>query len=65
MSTASQATSSKATLRRFHDAMNTGDAETISKTIDQTEGGNPMSDLQAMLTASRSRRCAASSPTRG
>jgi hypothetical protein len=38
MPTASQATSSKATLRRFHDAMNTGDAETISKTIDQTEG---------------------------
>lgn len=34
MSTA-QATSNKATCRRFHDAMNTGDAERISKTIDE------------------------------
>lgn len=38
MSTA-QTTSNKATLRRFHDAMNnamnTGDAELISKTIDE------------------------------
>jgi steroid delta-isomerase-like uncharacterized protein len=34
MSTA-QATSNKATFRRFHDAMNTGDAELISKTIDE------------------------------
>ena len=33
MSTA-QATSNKATFRRLHDAMNTGDAELISKTID-------------------------------
>jgi steroid delta-isomerase-like uncharacterized protein len=33
MSTA-QATSNKATFGRFHDAMNTGDAEVISKTID-------------------------------
>jgi hypothetical protein len=38
MSTA-QTTTNKATLRRFQSAMNTGDAETISKTIDQTEGG--------------------------
>jgi steroid delta-isomerase-like uncharacterized protein len=30
-----QATSNKATFRRFHDAMNTGDAELISKTIDE------------------------------
>ena len=30
-----QATSNKAMLRRFHDAMNTGDAELISKTIDE------------------------------
>jgi len=30
-----QATSNKATFRRFHDAMNTGDAEVISKTIDE------------------------------
>ena len=34
MSTA-QATSNKATFRRFCDAMNTGDAELISKTIDE------------------------------
>jgi predicted ester cyclase len=34
MSTA-QATSNKATFRRFHDAMNTGDVELISKTIDE------------------------------
>jgi steroid delta-isomerase-like uncharacterized protein len=34
MSTA-QATSNKATFSRFHDAMNTGDAEVISKTIDE------------------------------
>jgi hypothetical protein len=34
MSTA-QATSNKATLRRFNDAMNTGDAELISKAIDE------------------------------
>ncbi len=34
MSTA-QAESNKATLRRFHDAMNTGGAELISKTIDE------------------------------
>jgi len=34
MSTA-QATSNKATFRRFHDAMSTGDAELISKTIDE------------------------------
>jgi steroid delta-isomerase-like uncharacterized protein len=34
MSTA-QETSNKATFRRFHDAMNTGDAEVISKTIDE------------------------------
>jgi steroid delta-isomerase-like uncharacterized protein len=34
MSTA-QATSNKATFRRFHDAMNTGDPELISKTIDE------------------------------
>jgi hypothetical protein len=39
MSTA-QTTTNKATLRRFQSAMNTGDAETISKTIDETEGGN-------------------------
>ncbi|HZD37140.1 MAG TPA: ester cyclase [Actinomycetes bacterium] len=32
---AAQATSNKATLIRFHDAMNSGDAELISKTIDQ------------------------------
>jgi predicted ester cyclase len=30
-----QATSNKATFRRFHDATNTGDAELISKTIDE------------------------------
>jgi steroid delta-isomerase-like uncharacterized protein len=30
-----QETSNKATLRRFHDAMNTGDPEIISKTIDE------------------------------
>jgi steroid delta-isomerase-like uncharacterized protein len=30
-----QATSNKATFRRFHDAMNTGDSEVISKTIDE------------------------------
>jgi predicted ester cyclase len=30
-----QATSNKATFSRFHDAMNTGDAEVISKTIDE------------------------------
>jgi ketosteroid isomerase-like protein len=47
MSTA-QPTTNKATLRRFQGAMNTGDAETISKTIDETEGGKPMSDLQAI-----------------
>jgi len=35
MSTA-QATTNKATLRRFQRALNTGDTETI----DQTEGGN-------------------------
>jgi steroid delta-isomerase-like uncharacterized protein len=34
MSTA-QETSNKATFRRFHDATNTGDAELISKTIDE------------------------------
>jgi steroid delta-isomerase-like uncharacterized protein len=34
MSTA-QATSNKATFHRFYDAMNTGDAEVISKTIDE------------------------------
>ena len=34
MSTA-QAVSNKATFSRFHDAMNTGDAEVISKTIDE------------------------------
>jgi steroid delta-isomerase-like uncharacterized protein len=34
MSTA-QETSNKATFKRFHDAMNTGDAEIISKTIDE------------------------------
>jgi predicted ester cyclase len=34
MSTA-QATTNKATFSRFHDAMNTGDAEVISKTIDE------------------------------
>jgi steroid delta-isomerase-like uncharacterized protein len=34
MSTA-QAASNKATFSRFHDAMNTGDAEVISKTIDE------------------------------
>jgi hypothetical protein len=34
MSTA-QETSNKATFRRFHDAMNTGDVELISKTIDE------------------------------
>ena len=34
MSTA-QATSNKATIRRFYDAMNTGDGELISKTIDE------------------------------
>jgi hypothetical protein len=39
MSTA-QATTNKATLRRFQSAMNTGDAAAMSKTIDQTEGGN-------------------------
>jgi steroid delta-isomerase-like uncharacterized protein len=30
-----QATSNKATFRRFHDATNTGDAELISRTIDE------------------------------
>jgi steroid delta-isomerase-like uncharacterized protein len=30
-----QTTSNKATLRRFHEAMNTGDGEHISKTIDE------------------------------
>jgi SnoaL-like polyketide cyclase len=30
-----QATSNKATFSRFHDAVNTGDAEVISKTIDE------------------------------
>jgi hypothetical protein len=39
MSTA-QTTADKATPRRFQRAMNTGDAETISTTIDETEGGN-------------------------
>jgi hypothetical protein len=39
MSTA-QTTTNKAALRHFRSAMNTGDAETISKTIDETEGGN-------------------------
>jgi len=34
MSTA-QATANKATFSRFHDAVNTGDAEVISKTIDE------------------------------
>jgi predicted ester cyclase len=34
MSTA-QETSNKATFRRFHDAINTGDVELISKTIDE------------------------------
>jgi predicted ester cyclase len=34
MSTA-QETSNKTTFRRFHDALNTGDAELISKTIDE------------------------------
>jgi steroid delta-isomerase-like uncharacterized protein len=34
MSTA-QATSNKAMFRRFHDAINSGDAEVISKTIDE------------------------------
>jgi hypothetical protein len=37
MSTA-HTTTNKATLRRFQPAMNTGDVETISKTIDETEG---------------------------
>ena len=32
---AAQATANKATLSRFHDAVNTGDAEVISKTIDE------------------------------
>jgi steroid delta-isomerase-like uncharacterized protein len=32
---AAQATSNKATFHRFYDAMNTGDAEVISKTIDE------------------------------
>jgi steroid delta-isomerase-like uncharacterized protein len=32
---AAQATRNKATLRRFHDAINTGDAALISKTIDE------------------------------
>ncbi len=32
---AAQATSNKATFSRFHDATNTGDAEVISKTIDE------------------------------
>jgi hypothetical protein len=39
-STSREETTNQATLRRFQDAMNTGDAGTISKTIDQTEGGN-------------------------
>jgi hypothetical protein len=39
MSTARTATN-KVTLRRFQSAVNTGDAETISKTIVETEGGN-------------------------
>ena len=30
-----QAVSNKATFRRFHDAINTGDAATISKTVDE------------------------------
>jgi uncharacterized protein YggL (DUF469 family) len=34
MSTA-QATTHKVTFSRFHDAMNSGDAEVISKTIDE------------------------------
>ena len=34
MSTA-QTTTNKATFSRFHDAINTGDAEVISKTIDE------------------------------
>jgi hypothetical protein len=33
-------TTNKATLRRFQGAMSTGDVETISKPIDETEGGN-------------------------
>jgi hypothetical protein len=32
--TTAQAASNKATFRRLHDVMNTGDAELISKTID-------------------------------
>ena len=32
---AAQATSNKATFIRFHDAMNTGDVEVVSKTIDE------------------------------
>ena len=32
---AAQATANKATFSRFHDAVNTGDAEVISKTIDE------------------------------
>ena len=43
-----QTTINKVTLSRFRSAMNTGDAETISKTIVETEGGKPMSDLQAI-----------------
>jgi hypothetical protein len=39
MSTA-QITTNKATLRRFQGAMNTGHAEPISTTIDETEGEN-------------------------
>ena len=37
---AAQPTSAKETLSRLHEAINSGDAELISKTIDQTEGGN-------------------------
>jgi hypothetical protein len=38
MSTAQ--TTSKATLRRFQSAINTGDAETHSKATDETKGGS-------------------------
>lgn len=50
MSTA-QATGNKETFRRFHDAMNTGDAEVISKTIDEFVEPNVLFHAPAPIDA--------------
>ena len=52
---AAQATANKATFSRFHDAVNTGDAEVISKTIDEVVEPDVCSTRQCRL-AQRGRR---------